>query len=784
MILRLVMSACFFVSVHVQCAPFQGINFTGVVSDSITQLPIQGATVMLIELHKRDITHADGSFHFQDFPKGSYSVGIRYPGYKDKVLKITVVHDTMVKVLLTPWVIEKQAVIVESKSLKSTLANTQTPVVLTPAEVDVHRGQTLGESLQDIPGVTLLQTGASVSKPVIHGLHSQRIAIVNSGVIQEGQQWGAEHAPEIDAFASNNIEVLKGPASVEYGAGALGGVIRVESKEFRYNGSLGATLFLNGFSNSRQGAASFQADGGNLPWFDNTGWRTQFTYRRAGDSQSPLYTLSNTGFQEINGNIGLGVLGVKSGYQLSYSLFTSLAGILSASHIGNVNDLQRALESGSPTIVKDFTYTINPPKQQIEHHTVNLNTFFMLPVGKLEMQYGWQRNDRYEFDAHNSRITDTTYLQQYLNTPAMNLSLSTYSLSAKLHHHEIGSISGVVGLNAARQRNVRDGRVILIPDYTSYSVGGFILENYTTQDWAFTVGSRYDWQILTVNPLSKTGASLPDSTFTFTSFSGALGVLRQLSQDFTIALNLSSGWRPPQVSELYSNDVHHGTAQFEIGTTSLLPERSYAADVSLHYNTDRTRTELSAYGNYINNYIFLLPDKDHPTVTIRGVFPTFYYTQANSVISGIDATAEYQFTPWIRGGLLGAIVRGNNVDSKEPLLNMPADRITVTLHLHTDDVWGFHEPFIEVRSNLVAQQTRYPVNVDLANPPRGYTLFSLQTGGTVPLLGTHIKATLEATNVFNTEYRDYLSRYRYFALNAGRNIILRITIPMGVYASE
>lgn len=115
---------------------------------------------------------------------------------------------------------------------------------LSPEELSKTRGRTLGESMKELTGVTTLTTGNSISKPVIHGMHSDRILILNNGIRQEGQQWGSEHAPEIDPFIANKLSVVKGAQSVRYGANAIGGVVLVEPANLPDSSGVNGKLML------------------------------------------------------------------------------------------------------------------------------------------------------------------------------------------------------------------------------------------------------------------------------------------------------------------------------------------------------------------------------------------------------------------------------------------------------------------------------------------------------------------------------------------------------------
>lgn len=758
----------------------KSVTLKGIVLDSSSAKPVIGAMIVIQELNKRDVTHRDGSFHFINFPPGNYTLSIRQLGYHQALIPCSIHSDTTLTLYLGAlhYTVGGASVTAERSQISTSATRMADEIPL--VELDKHRGQTLGQALEQTAGVTLLQTGPSIAKPVIRGLHSSRIVVVNNGLAQEGQQWGAEHAPEIDPFSPAKIEVLKGAAGVEYGAGALGGVIRIAPRTLHFNVPWSGEFISNGFSNNEQGAFSLALNGGSLPFVHNGGWRAQLSWRKAGDSQTPQYLLSNTGFRELSGSVAFGTKGEVYGLESSYSYFSTELGILSASHIGNLNDLNRAIESGSPLIIRDFSYAIQSPKQEIEHHSIAFRGYYSTSIGKWEAQYGWQLNDRSEFDAHNSRISDSSVLQSYLSRPAMGLLLATYTFDLKLHHHEIGNLSGTVGIGALRQRNTRSGRVLLIPDYTSYNLHAFAVENYTVGNWIANAGLRFDQRFLEVTPLDRnTGSLLADTLHTFGGVTASLGLLHQIDDGVSIALNCSSGWRPPNVNELYSNDVHHGSAQFEIGSAALQPERSTSVDASLHLALSTIKAEASVYANSIAKYIFLLPDKEHPTVTIRGVFPTMYYAQANALLYGAETRCEIPLAAWCNSVINYSMVRGDNQSTNEPLIFMPADRLRTTLHLHSEETWGISKPYIEATALFVAHQSRFPAGVDYTAPPPGYTLYSVAAGGVVEVLGTRLTLNIEVQNLLNTPYRDYLSRYRYFALDAGRNIILRFSIPFG-----
>ena len=195
-----------------------------------------------------------------------------------------------------------QEVIVSGKKTES---GAQLRGQLTKEERAQRDGLGLGEMLKGISGVQSLQTGSTISKPVIHGMHSSRIIILNQGVRQEGQQWGSEHAPEIDPFVSKNIQVIKGPGGLRYGGDAIGGIVMMEPDALPDTAGIKVELQSIYFTNGRQGVLSGSLQGG----FNHTkgwGWRIQGTVKNGGNIQTANYYLANTGIQEQNFSAALG----------------------------------------------------------------------------------------------------------------------------------------------------------------------------------------------------------------------------------------------------------------------------------------------------------------------------------------------------------------------------------------------------------------------------------------------------------------------------------------------
>ena len=745
----------------------------GQVRDSDRQ-PLLGVNVFIPALQRGAVTDEAGRYVIANLPAGMHTVEFRFIGFKTVTRTVTLAAERVtLDVTLEPEALELEEVVKVAEGPHAALNRATLSVSrLEPKDVEQLRGQTLAETLDHLPGVTTLTTGPSIAKPVIRGLHSQRVLVLNAGVPQEGQQWGGEHAPEIDPFAPVRIEVVRGAAGVEYGVGAIGGVIRLEPRELPTSPVLRGSVSMNGFSNNRQGSGSMLLESGlrALPGF---GWRVQGSFRKAGASRTPDYVIGNSGFEELNGSVAVGYHNDRYGLDAYYSHFGTELGLFRGAHIGNFDDLQRAIERGEPNVQYDFSYSIDPPKQTVRHDLLTLRGHYVLGSGdRLEMQYGLQRNRRQEFDAHR-RFGDP------LDDPAFDLTLTTHTLDVKLKTKPRGSLFGVVGVSGMNQGNVNVESGYLIPNFRALTGGAYARATWVRGAWTVEAGTRFDYRWLKAFPRESRQEGFVRRTHSYASLSGVVGAIWQFAESWSMAANFGTAWRPPGVNELYNFGVHHGTAQFEVGNADIGGERSYNLDVTLRHVTDRARLEVSVFNNMMDGYIHLFPEPE-PRVTIRGTFPSFRYVQTDALLRGFDGLVEYRVLDFLRLGVQASVVRGDDRAADESLIFMPADRLTLSTAFSLPDMGVLRASQVELEGRFVSRQTRFPEGVDYADPPDGYTLFSAGYRTELMWGTTPIQLSFSIENLFNTAYRDYLSRFRYFIDDPGRNVVLRLQIPLGL----
>ena len=752
---------------------FADPHLHGVVRNSQSGVPLQGAVVRVSGTRLGAVSDELGEFHIHDVRGDSVTLIVSMVGYPTTSTRVSTTGDEVIVIDISADLITSKAVVIEANRNTNIGLPSQSTTTLSNEEIDGFRGATLATALERIPGVTILSTGPSIAKPMIHGMTGARIVVIRAGTPLEGQQWGEDHAPEIDPFTPSTVTLLKGAAGVRVGANAMGGAISVDPLQLQTRSSdLKGEASVNFYSNNFQGAIGGWIEASRIADVPFS-IRAYGSARKAGDASAPDYVLGNTAFQSWSLGTTMLLGDESTGIVVHGSMYSTDIGIYAGSHIGNPTDLQRAIDAESPLQEYDFSYTIDRPRQEVQHSLLSVKAYDEVwDNALLTLSYGWQQNDRSEYDRHGRSSSN--------DAPAMNLLLTTYNLSASLDHALSKDLEGAVGVSGLRQVNDRSGTVFLVPDYSQLGFGLWLYETLTLNDWTFSGGLRYDLQTIDAEVSQRGVDTISSQHKEFSGVGINLGTSWRPSADWRIAFNLGHAWRPPQVNELYSNDVHHGVARYEIGDSLLAPERSIGGDLTTSWAIPGFEVEATGHAKWFFGYIMSIPDPANPTITIRGTFPTFQFIQSDAFIGGLDLSATADFSEVLSVYGKGSIVIGESLsDPVGPLIFMPANRVRLGMHVHTHEVLGIHDTFLDASVLLVSEQKRIVVGQDLAPPPPGYATVQLNLGGVISIASRPARISLSINNFFDVAYRDYLSRYRYYADDPGRDVVLRFTIPFG-----
>jgi iron complex outermembrane receptor protein len=726
-------------------------------------------------------------------------VHVSYVGYQSIDTLITLTASIVLDFKLKESTNRLSEVIVMQQ--KNTINNSILEQKLKLETIEKYSNQSLGDALKEIAGVSSLKTGNAIVKPIINGLYGSRVPIISNNVRLEDQEWGTEHAPNLDVNSAGKITVIKGASGLQYGGDAVGGLVIIEPLSVKKDTLFGKTIS-NFDSNGRGGSISSSIHKGNL-----IGWSYNAvgTFKYIGDKTAPDYVLSNTGNRELNFTGGLKFSQTKYDFAAFYSFFNTKIGILSASHIGNSFDLYQSINNQVPAVVNDFTYSINSPRQEVQHHIAKANfNYYWNEMASLSLQYAFQFNKRLEFDVRR---------RNYVNTAALDLDLKTHSIliDFKKVSHDWTIKSGT---NASYQTNFANpatGIRPLIPNYDKLDLGVYgIVAHQFFNKFAVEAGLRYDfsnleatkyyfksrWNERGYDPeFSNFIISDYDGTqwftepnFVFHNVSASLGIHKEFDNQLDWYLNMSLATRNPNPSEFFSDGLHHSTGVIELGDLALKKEQSVKFSTTVQKKWRSFSLEINPYVSNIRNYMFLRPT-DFET-TIRGTFPVWEYQQTTAIISGIDFQSHWNLSEEWQHFFVLAYVNGYDVKNSEPLIDIPPLNINNKIRFSKKE---WNQLALELKSELVLRQNQFPNNnfttdvivnndfipvvVDISTPPKGYQLWHFYSEIKFKTFSkTNTTLAFSVQNILNTTYRDYLNRQRFFADEMGRNFQIQLKI--------
>jgi iron complex outermembrane receptor protein len=714
------------------------------------------------------VSDQKGFYFFENLCAGTYTVVCTHVGCEDISAKIKLTKDE--KLDFFP---EHHSDLLGEVSIKGKnkhLAEIHGGAYLAQKDLDQSAGSNIADQLKSINGVRTLNTGTTISKPVIHGLHSNRVLVLNNGIRQEGQQWGSEHAPEIDPMLAQEIVVVKGASGLKFGPEALGGVVMVNPAPIIDSFGINARLNFQGLSNGRQGTIGGMIEG-RAKKIPSIGWRLQGSLKKGGNLRTPDYFLKNTGIAEYNFSYAIEHRGTRFNTSIFYSQFNSDIGIFAGSHIGNLSDLLRAFEANEPLDTADFSYKIGFPKQHIEHELFKMKSNLVLNNNhQIHLTYARQFNKRMEYDVHQKKGEE--------GNPAMQLELTTHSLESQWEHRLAKNLNGELGLASMYQSNTYDGR-FFIPNFEKKGIGSFWIEKWLldSSNIEIEAGLRFDLIEQLIYQWDKN--EIIRSKFVYQNASANVGIFVPLSRNWFISSNASKAWRPPSVNEMFANGLHHGAASIEIGDINLKMEELLNFNLNFEYRSEKTLLQVEGYVNSFANFIYLTPT-GIPSLTIRGAFPTFSFSQIPSNQKGLDLTWKQrinrQFSYTGKYSTLVAI----NSKNGEYLEMMPADKHEHVVEYKLSGLKKGKVALIGVSLEHVFEQKRIEPGRDFVKPPEAYTLLHAHASMRVEMNNQIASFNVVVSNVLNTSYRDYMNRFRYYSDDLGTNVSIKCSLPLSL----
>lgn len=724
-------------------------------------IPVEGAYIFMGNL--TFVSSPEGEIIFSQKINLQDTVTVQSLGYKTQKICLKEIFQTekfyTIRLVPKAEILETVVVIGERSAMTQNTVSDK----LSSSAISRSFGTSLTSLLERVGGVSSVSTGTTLSKPVIQGMFGNRILIINNGTRQTGQEWGIDHAPEVDMNSSASIQVIKGSDAVRYGSDALGGVILMDQAPlpFHRKGMKGKVASLYG-SNGHRYMFMGQLES-SLPLCNDIAWRVQGTYANSGDRSTAHYLLNNTGSREQHFSASLGYDHKNLRAEGFYSRFDNQIGVMLSAQMGSEDMLAERIRLGRPVYVDPYTRSITYPFQKITHQTaIGKLKYATRALGCFFWQGSWQRDDRRE-----NRVRRVNRS----NIPAVSLLLSSFqnifrwNLDYESWQTEIGG--QVISIDNHSRGGT--GVVPVIPNYTETQMGIYGIEKFNSHNGGLEAGVRLDRQETHACGYDWTG-ELYGGTRKFTDVTYNVGGHYLLSDYWRFTSNFGVAWRAPHVYELYSNGNELGSGMFVRGNPTMHSERSYKWISSIIYRNRILNIRMDGYLQWINGYIYDEPKKETITV-ISGTYPVFLYKQTPAFFRGMDFDFHLMPSPSWDYHWAASVIRANERITGSCLPYIPSFCFTneLTWTHETGSNGRIHLCF---RHHFVAKQNRFNPYTDLIPyTPPAYHLFGFDSSFEYTVGHGHkLCLMLSGDNIFNKEYKEYTNRSRYYAHDMGRDI--------------
>jgi iron complex outermembrane receptor protein len=645
----------------------------------------------------------------------------------------------------------------------------------------------LMQTLAHIPGVHSMNIGSGFAKPMIRGMGFHRISVAENGIKQEGQQWGADHGLEVDAFNVARVGIRKGPASLLYGSDAMGGVVEIVP--------LPPPLDNQVFGEAALLARSVNATlGGSLMvGLRKEAWhvRLRFSEQHFGDYCVPADTvvyltqrlpleggrLKNTAGVERAVNL---LAEYRQGHyyaRLAVSNAWQKTGFFVGAH--GVPDASRLVDDGN-------SRNIDLPYSTVNHLKVTTRQQYSRKGWLGYWDAGFQHNLREEWSRFHTHY-GTQPAPAMAPDKELAFSLHTFSSSLRLKPPGSPRWEHTLGADVQYQHNHLAGYSFLLPAYTRLTAGLLWLSSWKAAPGVLVSGGlRYDYGRLAIAPsrdiyletyLREQGypeemlaryrwRSYPVNR-SFGDVSGSLGLVWQPHEAHLLQVNIGRSFRLPGANELAANGVHHGTFRHEQGDASLVSEQGWQLDAAYTFEQEGLRLSVTPFGSWFSHYIYLKPTGEWSVLPHAGQI--YRYTGAEALLGGGEVLLDIGLWKGLGLRLAGEYVHTWNLDEHIPLTFSPPASLRSGLRWQG----GGWQVWVEWQG--IARQNSVSRNED---PTPGASLW--HAGATVGIpLGKHLmEISLSLQNLLNTKYYSHLSFYRKVDIpEPGRNIQLLINIP-------
>ncbi|HPF68522.1 MAG TPA: TonB-dependent receptor [Flavobacteriales bacterium] len=714
---------------------------SGRVTEAGTSVALSDVEVSLPELHLGTVSDSTGRFVLSVPVSGRFVVQFTRLGHESRFMLLHLGQDdpAALDVQLVRRTLElRQAEVIGTQVLAPERVD-RSVVQLAPRESTRQGALSLSDAIATLPGVSQLTTGPGISKPVVRGLSGNRVQVNMLGQRFDNQQWQDEHGLGLSDLGIGSVQVIKGPAALQYGSDAVGGVVNVREEAPAPVGTRIQQARLGVFGNTGGISVSYgMRRSGERNW-----WRLAAGADSHGDyAEGGGQRVLNSRFAQYN---------AKASYGWRHGRWTHADHVhLSFSQFGFVFDtLARSQED--PRYSRSFA----GPHHQVGFVMVGSENVRYGEVTKWTLNAGLNTNRRQE--------------QEGGNTISLDMLLNSASLLAQAATRIGPGTTWTNGVALLAQDNTNFGSRIIVPDAGTLEAGLFSFIRSERERLTVEAGVRLDGRHISTRPtrqLNPPASPVAPFDRTWTTVNGSVGLAWQATEKLRFRLNASTGFRSANLAELSSNGLHEGTSRFEIGDPDLDLERVLALELGGAFTVRNwLDLDLSAYRNAFQGFIFLAP-----TGTEYIGFPVHRFLQQDATLQGGEAGIGVHPEVLPRWELTAsyATVRGTRADGQH-LPFMPADRVRTDLRYSPKD-----GAYLRAGVQQVLEQDR-PAEFETRTP--SYTLLALGAGIRIERQGLTWDLAVYGNNLTDARYVDHLSRYKYLGFfDMGRNVGLSLQL--------
>lgn len=740
-------------------------------------------------------TAPNGTYQIILPKEGNYTIDIQKEEYVNIHIHKFLSSITELNFQLKKGVVNLEEAILESHKSIQTTNKTR----INQDFINREYSGSLAKSLEKIPGIQAMEIGSSTSKPVIRGLGFNRISISENGIKQEGQQWGADHGLEINPWAIEKLEIIKGAGTLEFGSDAMGGVIAILNNQKPAPDSFSGWVNLLGRSSNQAIGTSFLIQQRSHQFYSKfSGSYTDFgDYAVPTDEilylnrKIPIYQnkLKNTAGNEWSASAQLGYVERNLETTWNISHYYQKFGFFPGAH--GIPDLTRVQDDGDSRNV-EFPY------QNVNHFKISNETSLFAKNSTWKLLMGFQHNHRQEWSEFHTHYGNLEKPDEMNPDLELDFKLSTFDSGLKWMRDFNSHLKGIFGVHAQIQKNLIDGYNFLLPEFNRRNFAVYLIQDWEIQkNLKLNYGLRWDYTHLDIEGffdpilyqfLRNNGHSMGYSEEIaqrslsikrdFTNLNYSLGLGYEPNLKWLIQLNLTSNFRVPTAIELASNGIHHGSFRHERGNPDLNPEKGWSVDMSLSYQPTSWKFVLNPYFYYFQNYIFLQPTIEFSPLPHGGQI--YQYTQSEAFITGFEFLVEKEFNSKLKAKASVEYLYNQQIQSSAHQ-NYPLP-FSPPLSVYTDwnyEIWHSESFHLGMNINLkhTAKQERIARNEEITE---GYTLLGAGLTGNLFIDKFKLEFFLTGQNLTNVKYYNHMSFYRALEIpEMGRNIQLILRLPFG-----